>query len=54
MGIFSKLFYKNELELHDEKEELDNEMTKQSKDEKKTEQNTEPSPFLVDNDSDEE
>jgi len=52
MGIFSKIFRKNELKLHDEGAVLDDEVVQRSEDEKKTKQNTESSPFLTDDDSD--
>ncbi len=53
MGIFSKIFHTDKLELHDE-EEILNDVTQQDKIEDEDEnetistQNTESSPFLTD------
>jgi len=48
MGIFSKIFHKDELELHDDKIVVDEDAVKQSENERDSSQNTEPSPFLTD------
>jgi hypothetical protein len=53
MGIFSKIFRKDELELYDDKIVSDEDVVKQSKDEQNPNQNTEPSPFLTDAEADE-
>ncbi len=52
MGIFSKIFHTDELELHNEAKSSNDEKTKQGEDENDDEvspaHNTEPSPFLAD------
>jgi len=48
MGIFSKIFHKDELELHDETTLQNEDMAEQEEDEIKVKKNTEPSPFLAD------
>ncbi len=56
MGIFSKLFRKDEdeIELSEDEEIFTNDAVNQLKDEKQINKNTEPSPFLVDDENVEE
>jgi len=53
MGILSKIFHRNELELHDETP-VEDDFKEQETDEKKSDSNIEKSPFLMDDENNKE